>query len=70
MKAIIYTGEGCSACQQAITWLKWHGVEVEEQSHTDAKIPIYGLPVIEIAGEIVMGFNKTQLTKIIRSCVK
>ena len=27
-------------------------------------------PVIEIAGEIVTGFNKTQLTKIIRSCVK
>lgn len=65
MKATVYTGDGCTACRQAVTWLKAQGVEVVEKNHAEAPMPIYGLPMIEIGYEVVTGFNKTLLTEIL-----
>lgn len=64
--AIIYSTPSCQACKQAAAWLKKQGVEVEERSYQEAPFQVWGLPVIEIAGEVVTGFDKAKLSEALR----
>jgi len=66
VKAIIYGAAWCHACHQAAAWLRAQGVEVEERDYTEAPFEVLSLPAVEIAGEVLMGFDKTKLVKALR----
>lgn len=66
MKAVVYGAPWCHACHQAAEWLRARGVEVEERSYEEAPGQVWSLPVIEIAGQVLTGFNKTKLAEILR----
>lgn len=66
MKVTVYGAPWCAACRQAVTWLKSRGVEVAEKDYRKAPFEVLSLPAIEIAGEVLMGFDKTKLVKALR----
>ena len=73
-KVIIYTTPGCIYCQMAKEWFQEKGVEYEEYDVSvdtekrDEMIEKTGqmaVPVIEIDGEIVIGFDKPRLSQLL-----
>lgn len=76
MKAKIYSTVVCSWCDLAKEFLQSHNVEIEVidvgQDEKAAQEMIeksgqMGVPVIEINNEIIVGFDKNRLSKIIES---
>lgn len=70
----IYTTKFCTSCVAAKQFLKGKNVDFEEIDVTDdpvkqqemmLKSGMLSVPVIDIKGTIVVGFNKTKLTKIL-----
>jgi len=75
MKAKIYTTSVCPYCTMAKEYLKEKGVEVEEinvENNPEAaremidKSGQMGVPVIEINGRIIIGFNKNAIDEALR----
>lgn len=76
MQIKIYSTKNCSWCNKAKEYLKQKGVEFEEikvdEDHEAAKEMIkkskqMGVPVIEINGEIIVGFDKEKLDKLLKN---
>jgi glutaredoxin 3 len=73
-KVIIYTTPSCIYCQMAKAFFKEHNISYEEKDvSTDEKAVaemIYksgqlGVPVIDIDGQIVIGFDKEALSELL-----
>jgi glutaredoxin-like YruB-family protein len=74
-KVIVYTTEWCPWCRKTKDFLKQHNVEFEEK---DVEKDIHaaeemvekseqsGIPVIDIDGKIVIGFNEEALRKLLK----
>jgi len=74
-KVKIYTAPGCPFCVLAKEYLKGNGISFEEidvsKNEEAAKEIIekseqMGVPVIEIDGKIVIGFDKEKIDKILK----
>jgi glutaredoxin-like YruB-family protein len=74
MKIKIYTTTYCPYCTLAKDWMKKHGLKFSEANVEDdqeaakemvKKSGQRKVPVIEIDGKIVVGFDKVELTKIL-----
>jgi glutaredoxin-like YruB-family protein len=73
-KVIIYTTPSCPYCQMAKAFFKEHNVSyeekdvsvdekaVEEMIHKSGQL---GVPVIDIDGQIVIGFDKEALSELL-----
>jgi glutaredoxin 3 len=71
-KAIIYTTPTCQYCKMAKTFFQQHNVQYEEHdvaSDDKAREEMLnkshqmGVPVIDIEGEIFVGFNQREISK-------
>ena len=76
MKVVVYSTDRCPYCVIAKEFLKEKGVEFEEinveQNPEKAQEMIeksgqMGVPVIEIDGKIIIGFNKKEIEEAIAS---
>jgi glutaredoxin-like YruB-family protein len=74
MKVKIYTTPACPFCYMLKEFLKEKGVEFEEVDVSKDKKALeemieksgqMGVPVVEIDGEIVIGFDKEKISKIL-----
>lgn len=70
----IYSTPKCVYCDKAKEWFKENNIEYEEVniSADDAereklitKTGMMGVPVIEVGNEIIIGFDKVKLSKIL-----
>jgi glutaredoxin-like YruB-family protein len=70
--AIVYSTNWCPYCKQAKTYLKNQGVEVVEKNIEDSDQArqemldktggvFLGVPVIDIDGELLQGFDRNQI---------
>ncbi|MFH1591894.1 MAG: glutaredoxin family protein [Candidatus Woesearchaeota archaeon] len=75
MKIKIYSSPTCSWCHKTKEWLKEHKIEFEDIDVTkdpnSAKEMIeksgqQGVPVIDIDGEIIIGFDEPKLKKALK----
>ncbi len=73
-KIIIYSTSTCPHCVQAKKFLKEHGIEFKDinvqENKEKAKEMVeksgqIGVPVIDIDGEIVVGFDKEKLKRLL-----
>lgn len=73
-KVIIYTTPTCVYCQMAKAFFKEHNVAYEEknvsvdikaQEEMIAKSNQLGVPVIDIDGELTVGFDKERISKLL-----
>ncbi|MEK7624113.1 MAG: glutaredoxin family protein [Patescibacteria group bacterium] len=73
-KTIIYTTSTCVYCKIAKAFFKEHNVAYEEKDVASdekareemiSKSGQMGVPVIEIDGQIVVGFDKEELSKLL-----
>jgi len=71
-KVIVYTGEFCPYCTLVKNFLKEHNIEFTErdvQNDQSAykelieKTGQNGIPVLDIEGKIIIGFNETEIKK-------
>ena len=71
-KIIIYTTPTCPYCQQAKAFFKEKGLNYEEKNVAADQIAAQemieksgqmGVPVIEIDGQIIVGFDRAELEK-------
>jgi len=74
-KVIIYTASGCAYCQMVKEFFKQNSVVYEEKdiSADDetreemvAKSGQLGVPVIDIGGKIVVGFDEEKLSELLK----
>jgi len=74
-KAILYSTPSCTYCKVAKDFFNKNGVEyiehnvaVDEEALNDmvSKSNQMGVPVIDIDGEIFVGFNQSQLAKTLK----
>ncbi len=74
MDVRIYTTQGCPFCEMAKAFLNNRGVEYEEKDITmneNAAIEMIeksgqmGVPVIEIEGNIIIGFNRNKMDRVL-----
>ena len=72
MKTIIYTTPTCVYCKMAKEYFKQKGIEYEEYNVASdlkareemlSKSRQMGVPVIDINGEIIVGFNRPAVDK-------
>ncbi len=72
-KITIYTTPTCSFCRMAKNFFREHGVSYEEKDVTTnhqfveemiRKSGQMGVPVIDIDGEIVIGFDKPRIAQL------
>jgi len=75
MKVKVYSTETCPYCKMAKEWLKEKKIEFEDinvtsnqeaQKEMVEKSGQMGVPVIEIDGQIVIGFNKPKLEELLK----
>lgn len=75
MKVIVYSTKICPWCTKVKDFLKQHNVEFEEkdvgedmaaQKHMIEKSGQMGVPVIEIDGQIVVGFDEQKLKELLK----
>ena len=73
-KVIIYTTPTCVYCKMAKAFFKEHNVDYEEkdvsvdvkvQEEMIAKSNQLGVPVIDIDGELTVGFNKERISELL-----
>jgi len=71
---IVYSTEWCPWCHKAKDWLKKNNVKYEERD--PEKNPAYaeelvqksgqsGIPVIDIDGNVIVGFNEAEMKKLL-----
>ncbi len=74
IQAIIYTTPSCVYCKMAKEFFKEHNVSYEEknvavdekaQSEMIEKSGQMGVPVIDIGGQIVIGYDKEMLVELL-----
>jgi glutaredoxin-like YruB-family protein len=74
MKVIIYTNPGCVYCQMAKEFFKEHNVAYEERDVSSddkardemvEKSGQLGVPVIDVDGKIVIGFEKNMISELL-----
>lgn len=74
MKAKVYSTDSCPWCEMVKDFLKSHNVEVEvvdvgkdQQAAQEMvrKSHQFGVPVVEINEEVIVGFDKERLSKIL-----
>ena len=72
MTVKVYSTSVCPYCMMAKTFLKQHNVEFEDinvqENHDAAKEMMeksgqMGVPVLDINGKIIVGFNKEEIIK-------
>lgn len=69
----IYTSPGCHYCHLATDFLrekkiKFEELSVEEEKNAEESVRKsgqYGVPVIEIDGKIIVGFDREEIEKLI-----
>lgn len=73
-KIIIYTTPTCIYCKMAKQWFKENNISYEEKDvSSDAqarqemidKSQQMGVPVIEVGGELIIGFDKERLSELL-----
>ena len=76
IKPIIYTTITCPFCKMAKTYFKVNGIEYEEKDVTHdaslqqemiAKSNQFAVPVLDIGGKIIVGFQKSQIEEALRA---
>ena len=77
-KVIIYSTDWCAFCKQAekfldskdVAWVDYD-IEKDQQAHDELMEKIggnfRGVPVIDVDGEIILGFDRTKLTAAIKN---
>jgi glutaredoxin 3 len=73
-KVVVYSAEWCPWCHRAIDFLKQNKVEFEVRNVEEAnngeeamkKSGQAGIPVIDVDGEIVVGFDTGKLRQLLR----
>ena len=77
-KVIIYSTDWCAFCKQAekfldskdVAWVDYD-IEKDQQAHDELMQKIggnfRGVPVIDVDGEIILGFDRTKLTAAIKN---
>lgn len=77
-KVIIYSTDWCAFCKQAekfldskdVAWVDYD-IEKDQQAHDELMEKIggnfRGVPVIDVNGEIILGFDRTKLTAAIKN---
>ena len=72
----IYTTPTCGYCKQAKRYLAEKGVqykEVDVSTNQDAALELvrrtqqFGVPVIDVGGELVIGFDRARLEKLLEA---
>jgi len=72
MKAVLYSKTNCPACVKAKNLLKEHNVEYEEHnieeneekaSEMIKKSGQRGVPVVDLAGNVIVGFSPIRMKK-------
>lgn len=75
MEAVIYTTPTCTWCKKLKDWLKKKKVSYQEHDVTESdsareimidKSGQMAVPVIEIAGEIIVGFDEVRLEALVK----
>ena len=74
MKIIIYTTAGCAYCKMAKEFFKKNNISYEEKDVSDNavrqemidKSNQLGVPVIDIDGQIMVGFDEAIMKKLLR----
>ncbi len=74
MKIIIYTTAGCIYCKMAKEFFKRNNISYEEKDVSDDaarqemidKSNQLGVPVIDIGGRIVVGFDEAAMKKLLK----
>lgn len=75
MEAIIYTTPTCSWCKKLKEWLKKKKVSYQEHDVIESddareimidKSAQMAVPVIEMAGEIIVGFDEARMEEILK----
>ena len=80
-RVILYGTSWCGACAQARSWLKGHGVpfadkDIEKDGRAAAEMQrkmkragmgIGGVPVIDVMGELMLGFDERKLTELLQA---
>lgn len=62
----IYTTPTCAYCHALMEWLDEQGIEYEEINATNMK-DIMSVPVTEINGERILGFDRPAIKKAIKN---
>ncbi|PJA89590.1 MAG: NrdH-redoxin [Candidatus Magasanikbacteria bacterium CG_4_9_14_3_um_filter_32_9] len=74
MKVLVYSTPTCPYCHKAKDYLKEKGVEFEDinvaedrekAEEMQEKSGQLGVPVLDIGGEILIGFDKTQIDEVL-----
>ncbi|MEW6420017.1 MAG: glutaredoxin family protein [Nitrospirota bacterium] len=75
MKVRVYSAPWCPICKMTKEWLKSHNTEFEDINvQEDIKASLYvfektgqtAVPVIEIDGQLIIGFNEETLKEVLR----
>lgn len=74
MKITVYTTVGCAYCKMAKEFFKRNGISYEEKDVSDdaareemiGKSNQLGVPVIDIDGQIVVGFDEEKLSELLK----
>jgi glutaredoxin-like YruB-family protein len=77
MGVIIYTTEACHACKSAKAWMESKGIEFDEvnvegnrklQQQLVERTGQLAVPVIDIDGKLVVGFDKKRMMEFLGMC--
>lgn len=75
VKPIIYTTVSCPFCKMAKQYFKDHGIEYQENDVTNdietqqemiQKSGQFAVPVVDIGGKIIVGFQKKQIEEALK----
>ena len=62
----VYTTETCYYCHALMDWLDKAGVEYQEVNAREADFPIEAVPVTEINGQRIVGFDRVAIKKALK----
>lgn len=62
----VYTTPTCIYCHALMDWLDREGVEYQEISASNAPFPITAVPVIDINGQQIVGFDRAAIKKALK----
>ena len=66
MSVKVYTSETCVFCHAETAWLDELGVKYEEIDVHDAPEGIAAVPVTDINGELIVGFNRPAIKRALK----
>ncbi len=62
----VYTTPTCLYCHALMDWLDHEGIEYQEVSANDAPFPITAVPVTDINGQQIVGFDRAAIKKALK----